>query len=529
MCKLIGDKKKFKLLDSDPTIKREEKLIRLINKLKRENRISDSLHTKIRPTGSRPSRLYGLPKVHKKDYPFRPICSSIGSYNYNLASELSKIISPFATNEYTIRNTFTFVAQLQELRFDDCYLVSFDVSSLFTSIPLDQTIEITLDVLYKDRSQINGLSRPDFKKLLVNATKETHFIFNGVVYDQIDGVSMGSPLAPVLANMFMCYLEHQMFTNYVGTLPLLYRRYVDDSFLIFDNEKSVLPFFNYFNNLHKNIKFTKESQSEEINEFPFLDLKIIKDDNRFMTCTYHKPSHTGLYTNWYSFTPRKYKINLIKTLLSRAWNICTSYQLFDQDVKTIRKSLLENQYPEGIVDPVIKNFIDNKINSTLPPSQPRPEKKEMFLILPYHGQQQSSKLFMQLKKLLCHSFPQINLKLIFRTTFRISHMFPYKDKIPKRLQSHLVYGIHCTYCDSNYVGKTKRHIETRFKEHKNFKNPTAVTLHVMEKEHDITLDDMTIITYGSNDKELLIKESLVVKSRKPIMNNNVKSYPLELF
>ena len=72
-------------------------------------------------------------------------------------------------------------------------------------------------------------------------------------------------------------------------------------------------------------------------------------------------------------------------------------------------------------------------------------------------------------------------------------------------------------------------MEIRFKEHKNFKSPTAVTLHVMEQDHDITIDDMTVIAYGRNDKELLIKESLVVKSQKPVLNNNVKSYPLELF
>ena len=447
---------------------------------------------------------------------------------YNLASELSKIISLFATNNYTIKNSFTFVAQLQKLSFDDCHLVSFDVKSLFTSIPLDETIEITLDAIYKDCTKVEGLSRQDFKKLLIVATKETHFIFNNLVYDQINGVSMGSPLAPVLANVFMCYLENQVFTTYTNTKPLLYKRYVDDCFLIFDNAKSVVPFFSFFNKQHNNIRFTKEEQLKDINEFPFLDLKIMKNGNKFMTCTYQKPSHTGLYTNWYSFTPRKYKINLVKTLLSRAWSICSNYELFDQDVKIIRKSLLENQYPQGIIDPIIKTFINNKVNSVLPPTPPRPEKKEMFLILPYHGQQ-SSKLFMQLKKLLSNTYPQIDLKLIFRTTFRIGNMFPYKDKIPKRLKSHLVYGIHCTYCNSHYVGKTKRHMEIRFKEHKNFKSPTAVTLHVMEQDHDITIDDMTVIAYGRNDKELLIKESLVVKSQKPVLNNNVKSYPLELF
>ena len=65
------------------------------------------------------------------------------------------------------------------------------------------------------------------------ATKETHFLFNGKVYDQIDGVAMGSPLAPVLANLFMRHFEENVFKNFGGKLPLFYGRYVDDSFVIY--------------------------------------------------------------------------------------------------------------------------------------------------------------------------------------------------------------------------------------------------------------------------------------------------------
>ena len=76
-------------------------------------------------------------------------------------------------------------------------MCSFDVASLFTSIPVNETIEICLDLLYKDSELVNNLTRAQFKKLLVFCVKENHFTFNEQYFDQIDGVAMGSPLVIV--------------------------------------------------------------------------------------------------------------------------------------------------------------------------------------------------------------------------------------------------------------------------------------------------------------------------------------------
>jgi len=94
---MLNDETKFKKLKKDPTIKREEKLIRHLLKLKRTGSITEQFYDKVRPNGSQPARLYGLPKVHKENCPIGPICSSIGSYNYPLASKLASILSPFAS------------------------------------------------------------------------------------------------------------------------------------------------------------------------------------------------------------------------------------------------------------------------------------------------------------------------------------------------------------------------------------------------------------------------------------------------
>ena len=527
---MLQDRSKFKLLAEDPTIKRENKLIRHLLELKRKGAISEWFYDRVRPGGSQPARLYGLPKVHKSNHPLRPICSSVNSYNYKLAAELASILSPYTTNQYSVKNTFSFFKEIRELNFNASHICSFDVSSLFTSIPLEETIDIALTYLFEHNTTVNGLSKKQFKKLLEIATRETHFLFNEKVYDQIDGVSMGSPLAPVLANLFMKHLEEIALENFKGNLLSFFRRYVDDSFVIFERQTDIQPFFEYINTLHRNIVFTKEEQSNETDYFPFLDVKIMKINNSFRTSTYQKPTNTGLYTNWYSFTLRKYKINLVKCLLFRAWNICSDRNLFDNDCKTIKDNLLKNQYPEKLLDAIIKNFITEQTSlQEKPPTPLTVPKKEILMVLPYLGHDSSFKLKKSLVSLFSKAYPQVDLKIVFRTTLRIANLFRYKDIIPKRLKSFIVYGVYCTDCDACYVGKTKRHLITRFKEHTDVRKPTAVMDHVMNNNHNVIFDDVKILCQGISDKELLIKESLTVKKMKPIMNMNITSFPLEIF
>ena len=83
---------------------------------------------------------------------------------------------------------------------------SLDVDSLFTNIPLEESTEVCTNELFKESETIEGLSKTEFKELLSLATKDSHFIFDGTLYKQIDGVTMGPPsLGPTLANAFLVY------------------------------------------------------------------------------------------------------------------------------------------------------------------------------------------------------------------------------------------------------------------------------------------------------------------------------------
>ena len=126
-------------------------------------------------------------------------------------------------------------------------MASFDVTSLFTCVPLEEVINICLDKLFANTNTVNNLNRTQLYKMLSFTLNQYHFLFDGKVYNQVDGVAMGSPLGPVMANIFMCDLERKALEQYNGTLPSLYRRYVDDTFLVFNTSSDMLSFFEWFN------------------------------------------------------------------------------------------------------------------------------------------------------------------------------------------------------------------------------------------------------------------------------------------
>ena len=119
------------------------------------------------------------------------------------------------------------------------------------------------------------MDRTQFCKLLGFAVKENHFVFNGQLFDQIDGVAMGSPLEPSLANIFMSHLEKRYLANCPSEFkPVLYRRYVDDTYCLFRDRDHVAMFLEYINCQHPNINFTAEIESE--NSLPFLDVLVTR-------------------------------------------------------------------------------------------------------------------------------------------------------------------------------------------------------------------------------------------------------------
>ena len=141
--------------------------------------------------------------------------------------------------EHCATDTFTFAQDIQSLSMFDKFMVSFDVESLFTNIPLEKCIDLAVNYISEGNPD---LKLSELRSLFTVATAQTHFLINGSFYDQIDRVAMGSPLAPVLANLFMGHHEKPWLENFQGSEMLFYRRYVDDTFSV---ATSVISNFSY--------------------------------------------------------------------------------------------------------------------------------------------------------------------------------------------------------------------------------------------------------------------------------------------
>ena len=282
----------FAEIDHDPTAYIEGNVQRTLRKIK--NKLSLFVYFKIYPTGPSPRKFYGTAKLHKvpnnstvEHLPLRPIISNIRTATYDLAKYLAQLLKPLSELQYTIKNSKTFTKRLKKIRIPREYkMVSFDVVSLFTNVPLDETIDIIIKRIY-DKKEINtDLPKKEMRELLYLCTKNAHFTLKNKTYLQAE---MGSPLGPVLANIFMVELERNIIPTLSNDI-LLWKRYVDDT-ICFIKLTSINKVLQNLNSYHRNIKFTIEIESER--EISFLDVLLIRSNSLISTKVYRKKHKYG--------------------------------------------------------------------------------------------------------------------------------------------------------------------------------------------------------------------------------------------
>ena len=132
------------------------------------------------------------------------------------------------------------------------------------------------------------------KQLLTLCTKNVHFTYDNKVYQQNDGVDMGSPLGPVLSGIFMMELENSLIST-LNESMILWRRFVDNTIILVKND-SITYVLDQLNSFHEQIQFTYEVEHD--NKLPFLDFLLIKNTNKIDTTVYRKPTNTDVYLNW---------------------------------------------------------------------------------------------------------------------------------------------------------------------------------------------------------------------------------------
>ena len=213
----LPNKNTYRSIGKDPTISIKNKLINILKSVKSQTGLDSNTYKSMYPTGCVCPKFYCLPKIHKPDTPLRPIVSSCGSVTYGVAKELANILNPLVgKSPHHITSTQDFVEQAKQIILEpgDC-LSSYDVSALFTSVPIDPALTIIKDLLEKDNTlkERTVMEVSDIILLLEFRLKNTYFSFQGQFYEQVEGAAMGSPVSPIVANLYMEYLEQKALST----------------------------------------------------------------------------------------------------------------------------------------------------------------------------------------------------------------------------------------------------------------------------------------------------------------------------
>ena len=371
-------------------------------------------------------------------------------------------------------------------------------------MPVQTAIDDCTELLYSGNYPKPPISKETFRTLTELCTCDVLVQTHDGYYRQKDGLAMGSPPAPLLANGWL----HKYDERIKGEAKI-YKRYMDD--IVREIKKSKIDEkLKSINELHDSLKFTCEREIDC--SIPFLDMKILRNNCTLSTIWYTKPTDTGLTMNFHAMAPTKYKRSVISSLVHRMHRACSSEENFQKSLAKGRRILENNEYPSSFYEPVIQKAIEkiqakkNNQEEVKENEEEEPERQKIFI--KYRGN-------VTLK--FEQSLKRINAPVKFVSTIRkLRTCLPSrKAPVEKFLKSGVVYKIQCSRCDACYVGQTVRHLTTRIKEHR---RSGPVAGHI-EECGDITIDDVEIIAQTSkSESHLMTLEALHIKKIKPSLN-----------
>ena len=333
--------------------------------------------------------------------------------------------------------------------------------------PIDPALNIIKDLLDKDTTlkERTVMEVGDIILLLEFCLKNTYFSFQGQFYEQVEGAAMGSPVSPIVANLYMEYLEQKAL--------MFWCKYVGDTFVI-HKEAIKQGFLQHINSVDPVIRFTVEDNKED-GSIPFLDTIVKPEvDGSLSISVYRKSTHTDQYLQWDSHHHLSAKFSVIQTLSHRASTVCSNPELLQKEKDHLRKALTKCKYPKWALDKVEKrlNRSSRQVNdggtNNAQSANHEVQNKE-HIVTPY-------------TQGLCESIKRICGRYGIQTHFKGGRtiknlLVSPKDKDSMLNQSGAIYWYQCGHlsCDDEYIGKTSRTFGERYKEH--LKPPSAIHHH----------------------------------------------------
>jgi hypothetical protein len=507
----------FQLLHKDPTSSFQKKTHDVIHSC--NGLFSTKEKSWLLQKNPLPPRLYGLIKLHKDNFPIRPVISSTSSPTHKLAAKLNHLIKDYTkfTPKYGIKNSLDLIERLKDLKVPlNAKLISFDVNSLFTKVPKNDVPPTIRDHLLNN--QVNPVIIEEILELTNTCLNQNYFLFNNDYFQQLDGLAMGSPLSPLLAEMFMDEFESNLFNSgHDLTKHVHYwHRYVDDVLCCWTGTTRQLEhFFTYINSRNNNIKFTMELGNKSIN---YLDLNIQLIEGKHVFDIYRKPTSTDVIIPADSCHPPQHKTAAFHSLINRLTKIPLSEHNYNKEWKTILHIAKVNGYQPAVIENILnkarKKQALSMVSSLSPINTPK-----MWCKIPFLGKISHS---------VTSCFPREKYRIAYYTPSTLKTiLFNCKDRFPPEEKSG-IYCLKCHDCEVKYIGRTERSVKIRVSEHNNCykkkKEQSNFANHLLDSNHhsDFTPD---ILHSEGNRRRLDALEMLEIiqhlQNNTPLANEQV--------
>ena len=365
--------------------------------------------------------------------------------------------------------------------------MSFYVKALFPSVPIQPAIQVIKKLLEEDQDlkQRTSMSVDHIVSLLEFCLRSTYFTFKGRFYEQQECAAMGSPISPIVANLYMEDLETKAIQS-AQNPPSFWRRFVDDTLTIMKSSQ-VESFLKHLNSIDHHIQFSKEDSRPD-GSMPFLDILITpREDGSLSTTIYRKPTHTDLYLQWDSNHTITSNYSVVGTLHHRAQVICSSPELLQQEQKHLHQALTRCNYPEWAL---IRAKIRSKARKTRKQNHNTNDSasnknQRPYMVVPYYKGVSES-----LKKICGKHCVEVYFK--GGNAIKSLLVAP-KDQDPILKKSGVIYRYKCGRidCDEEYIGESSRTFGERFREHQ--KAPSPIYDHSNNTGHQVTIDNFNIV------------------------------------
>ena len=407
-------------------------------------------------------------------------------------------------------------------------IASLDVESLFTNVPVRETIDMIIDRVYHNDSTPD-LDIPELalRTLLEICTMEAPFTdHKGQLYVQVDGVAMGSPLGVLFANFYMGTIEERVFS--IIPRPRLYYRYIDDTFVSVSSEEELNRLKRTFEE-NSVLKFTFENDND--GSLPFLDVLVKQEEDRYVTSVYKKPTNEGLCLNGKSECPKRYLDSVIDSYARRALSHCTTWQDTHKELDRVSQILVNNGFSNATIDSRFKRAIDKWYagNDHQPNQEITNERIKLFYnaIMHQNYKQEEQAIRKIIDKNVKPADENAKIDLIIyyknsktRNLIMKNNPRPHQDDLKAH---HVVYHFKCPVggmCPHNYVGKTTTTLSKRLSCHA---QEGAIFLHFSQCHgRRPTREELTnnteILHRASDDRRLSFMEALLIREHKPSLN-----------